>query len=382
MSAGARFRAALVAEQPLQIAGTINAYTALLAERAGFKAIYLSGAGVANASFGLPDLAMTTLNDVCEDIRRIASATDLPLLVDADTGWGSAFMISRTIREMIRAGAAGCHLEDQVAVKRCGHRPGKALVAAEEMSDRLKAAVDGRIDDQFVIMARTDAHAVEGQQAAIDRAAAYVEAGAEMIFAEALTTLEEYRQFTDVIKVPVLANLTEFGKTPLFTTDELAEVGVAMTLYPLSAFRAMSAAALGVYETLKKDGTQQASVVRRQARRPVSGAGAEYGRKIVAAKKKTGGLAGVTAGETHLCTVGKEGAGLTYRGYDIYDLADNACFEEVAYLLLHGSLPTQGVHRDDKSEPRLARFAQDGSGNGTGGRAPDGCITYRCFISR
>jgi methylisocitrate lyase len=266
MSAGARFRAALMAEQPLQIAGTINAYTALLAERAGFKAIYLSGAGVANASFGLPDLAMTTLNDVCEDIRRIASATDLPLLVDADTGWGSAFMISRTIREMIRAGAAGCHLEDQVAVKRCGHRPGKALVAAEEMSDRLKAAVDGRIDDQFVIMARTDAHAVEGQQAAIDRAAAYVEAGADMIFAEALTTLEEYRQFTDVIKVPVLANLTEFGKTPLFRTDELADVGVAMALYPLSAFRAMSAAALSVYETLKKDGTQQAAVDSMQTR--------------------------------------------------------------------------------------------------------------------
>ena len=266
MSAGARFRAALLAEKPLQIAGTINAYTALLAERAGFKAIYLSGAGVANASFGLPDLAMTTLNDVCEDIRRIASATDLPLLVDADTGWGSAFMISRTVREMIWAGAAGCHLEDQVAVKRCGHRPGKALVAVEEMSDRLKAAADGRIDEQFVIMARTDAHAVEGQQAAIDRAAAYVEAGADMIFAEALTTIEEYRQFTGVIKVPVLANLTEFGKTPLFTTDEMADVGVAMTLYPLSAFRAMSAAALGVYETIKTDGTQQAAVGSMQTR--------------------------------------------------------------------------------------------------------------------
>lgn len=266
MSAGARFRAALEAEQPLQIAGTINAYTALLAARAGFKAIYLSGAGVANASFGLPDLAMTTLNDVCEDIRRITSVTDLPLLVDADTGWGSAFMISRTIREMTWAGAAGCHLEDQVAVKRCGHRPGKALVAPEEMSDRLKAAVDGRIDDQFVVMARTDAHAVEGQQAAIDRAAAYVEAGADMIFAEALTTLEEYRQFTEVIKVPVLANLTEFGKTPLFTTDEMAAVCVAMTLYPLSAFRAMSAAALGVYQTLKNEGTQQTVVDKMQTR--------------------------------------------------------------------------------------------------------------------
>ena len=266
MSAGARFRAALEAEKPLQIVGTINAYTAMLAERAGFKAIYLSGAGVANASFGLPDLAMTTLNDVTEDIRRIASATDVPLLVDADTGWGSAFMIARTIREMTWAGAAGCHLEDQVAVKRCGHRPGKALVEPAEMCDRLKAAADGRIDDQFVIMARTDAHAVEGQQAAIDRAAAYVEAGADMIFAEALTTIDEYQQFTDVIKVPVLANLTEFGKTPLFTTTELADVGVAMTLYPLSAFRAMSAAAIKVYETIKSEGTQQAVVDAMQTR--------------------------------------------------------------------------------------------------------------------
>ena len=266
MSAGARFRAALEAEQPLQIAGTINAYTALLAERAGFRAIYLSGAGVANASFGLPDLAMTTLNDVCEDIRRISSATDLPLLVDADTGWGSAFMIGRSIREMTRAGAAACHLEDQVAVKRCGHRPGKALVDTAEMCDRLKAAVDGRGDDDFVIMARTDAHAVEGQQAAIDRAAAYVEAGADAIFAEALTTLDEYRQFTDVIEVPVLANLTEFGKTPLFTTAELRDAGVRMALYPLSAFRAMSAAALQVFETLRRDGTQQAVVDSMQTR--------------------------------------------------------------------------------------------------------------------
>jgi methylisocitrate lyase len=266
MSAGARFRAALEAEQPLQIAGTINAYTALLAERAGFRAIYLSGAGVANASFGLPDLALTTLNDVCEDVRRIASATDLPLLVDADTGWGSAFMIGRTLRELTRAGAAACHLEDQVAVKRCGHRPGKALVDTAEMCDRLKAAVDGRTDDNFVIMARTDAHAVEGQQAAIDRAAAYVEAGADAIFAEALTTLDEYKQFTDVIKVPVLANLTEFGKTPLFTTAQLRGAGVRMALYPLSAFRAMSAAALQVFETLRREGTQAAVVDSMQTR--------------------------------------------------------------------------------------------------------------------
>ena len=262
MSAGARFRAALQVQQPLQIVGTINAFTAMLAERAGHKAIYLSGAGVANASYGLPDLAMTTLNDVCEDVRRISSATDLPLLVDIDTGWGSAFMIGRTIREMTWSGAAAVHLEDQVAVKRCGHRPGKALVEPLEMCDRLKAAVDGRIDDDFVIMARTDAHAVEGQQAAIDRALAYVEAGADMIFAEALTTLEEYEQFTDAVKVPVLANLTEFGKTPLFGTDELAGAGIAMALYPLSAFRAMSRAALNVYETIRKDGTHKASSTR------------------------------------------------------------------------------------------------------------------------
>ena len=266
MSAGVRFRAALETEQPLQIVGTINAFTALLAEKAGFKAIYLSGAGVANASFGLPDLAMTTLNDVCEDARRITSATSVPLLVDADTGWGSAFMIGRTIREMLRAGVAGCHLEDQVAVKRCGHRPGKALVEPGEMCDRIKAAVDARSDDQFVLMARTDAHAVEGQQAALDRAAAYVEAGADMIFAEALTTLDEYRQFTATIDVPVLANLTEFGKTPMFTTDELASVGIRMALYPLSAFRAMSVAALDVYSTLREEGTQSGVIDRMQTR--------------------------------------------------------------------------------------------------------------------
>jgi len=266
MSAGARFRAALEAERPLQIVGTINAFTALLAEKAGFRAIYLSGAGVANASFGLPDLAMTTLNDVCEDIRRIASATDVPLLVDADTGWGSAFMIGRTIREMTWAGAAGCHLEDQVAVKRCGHRPGKALVETEEMCDRIKSAVDGRIDDAFVIMARTDAHAVEGQQAALDRAAAYVEAGADMIFAEALTTLDEYQEFTDNIKAPVLANLTEFGQTPLFTTGELGDVGIGMTLYPLTAFRAMSKTALDVYTDLREKGTQSGVVDQMQTR--------------------------------------------------------------------------------------------------------------------
>jgi methylisocitrate lyase len=265
-SAGERFWQALEAECPLQVVGSINAYSALLAQRAGFRALYLSGAGVANTSFGLPDLAMTTLNDVCEDIRRITYATELPLLVDADTGWGSAFMIGRTVREMTRAGAAGCHIEDQVSIKRCGHRPGKALVEAAEMADRIRAAVDGRTDDTFVIMARTDAHAVEGQQAALERAAAYVEAGADMIFAEALTSLTEYREFTAVIDVPVLANLTEFGQTPLFRIDELADAGVRLALYPLSAARAMAAAADEVYRSIRENGTQRKVVDRMQTR--------------------------------------------------------------------------------------------------------------------
>ena len=255
-SPGLMFRQALAAEQPLQVVGTVNAYTAMLARRAGFRAIYLSGAGVANASFGFPDLAMTTLTDVCEDVRRIAGACDLPLLVDADTGWGDAFMIGRTVRELARSGAAGCHLEDQVSTKRCGHRPGKALVGAGEMVDRIKAAVDARSDGHFVLMARTDAHAVEGQQSALDRAARYVEAGADMVFAEALTTLDEYRQFTSGLPAPVLANLTEFGRTPMFTVDELREAGVAVALYPLTGFRAMSAAALKTFETLRSRGTQ------------------------------------------------------------------------------------------------------------------------------
>lgn len=266
LSAAARFWQALDEERPLQVVGAINAYSALLAQRAGFKALYLSGAGVANTSFGLPDLAMTTLSDVCEDIRRITYITELPLLVDADTGWGSAFMIGRTVREMIRAGAAACHIEDQVSAKRCGHRPGKALVHTLEMVDRVKAAVDSRSDEKFAIMARTDAHAVEGQQAALDRAAHYVEAGADMIFAEALTTLDEYRQFTSMIPVPVLANMTEFGRTPLFTTDELADAGVRLALYPLSASRAMAAAAADVYGTIRKEGTQKAVVDRMQTR--------------------------------------------------------------------------------------------------------------------
>ncbi len=265
-SAAAEFWQALDQERPLQVVGTINAYAALLAKKAGFRAIYLSGAGVANASFGLPDLAMTTLNDVCDDIRRITYVCDLPLLVDADTGWGGAFMIGRTVRQMSFAGAAGCHIEDQVSEKRCGHRPGKALVETGEMCDRLKAAVDGRTDDRFIVMARTDAHAVEGQQAAVDRAQAYVEAGADMIFAEALTTLDEYQQFTAVIDVPVLANLTEFGKTPLFTTEELGGAGIRMALYPLTASRAMAAAANNVYQTLRAEGTQRSLIGTMQTR--------------------------------------------------------------------------------------------------------------------
>lgn len=265
-SAGGKFRQALDQECPLQVVGTVNAYAALLAVNAGFRAIYLSGAGVANYSLGLPDLGLSTLADVCEDIRRITYISDLPLLVDADTGWGSAFMIARTIREMTRAGAAGCHLEDQVSVKRCGHRPGKALVETDEMVDRIKAAVDGRTDEQFVIMARTDAHAVEGLDAALERAAAYVAAGADMIFAEALTTLDEYRRFTMAIEVPVLANLTEFGKTPMFTTRELGDAGVRLALYPLGATRAMALAAEAVYRTIRADGTQKAAIDTMQTR--------------------------------------------------------------------------------------------------------------------
>ena len=265
-SAGARFRSALEAERPLQVVGAVNAYCGLLAERAGFKALYLSGAGVANASFGLPDLGITSLNDVCEDIRRITGATRLPLLVDADTGFGAAFNVQRTVREMIRAGAAGLHIEDQVAAKRCGHRPGKELVDASEMGDRIKSAVDGRTDPEFVIMARTDAHAVEGLPAAVERALKYVEAGADMIFAEALTTLDEYRQFTQAVKVPVLANITEFGKTPLFTVKQLGSAGVRLALYPLSAFRAMSKAAEQVYATIRTVGTQESALASMQTR--------------------------------------------------------------------------------------------------------------------
>jgi methylisocitrate lyase len=265
-SAGGRLRAAMEAEQPLQLAGAVNAYCGLLAERAGFRALYLSGAGVANASFGLPDLAVTTLHDVTEDLRRITGATSLPVLVDADTGWGTALMIARSIRELTRAGAAGCHLEDQVQAKRCGHRPGKLLAPPSEMADRIKAATDARLDEQFLVVARTDAIAVEGLEAAIERAGSYVDAGADAIFAEAASKLEDYRSFARATGAPVLANITEFGKTPLYTVDELRDAGVRLVIYPLSAFRAMSAAALNVYTAIRQEGTQKRVVPAMQTR--------------------------------------------------------------------------------------------------------------------
>ncbi|MEQ8314102.1 MAG: methylisocitrate lyase [Gammaproteobacteria bacterium] len=266
LSPGARFRQALQENNPLQIVGTINAYCAMLAEDAGHKAIYLSGGGVANASYGLPDLGITSLNDVITDVERICNASSLPLLVDIDTGWGGAFNIARTVKAMEKAGAAAVHMEDQVAQKRCGHRPNKAIVSQQEMVDRVKAAADARNDADFVIMARTDALAVEGMESAIERAVACVEAGADAIFPEAITELEQYQEFTKAVSVPVLANITEFGKTPLFNCEELAQVGVAMVLYPLSAFRAMSKAALEVYESIAINGDQKAVLDRMQTR--------------------------------------------------------------------------------------------------------------------
>jgi methylisocitrate lyase len=256
-SAGAKFRAAVKHEKPLQVVGAINAFHARMAERSGYRAIYLSGGGVAAGSLGVPDLGISTLDDVLTDVRRITDATNLPLLVDADTGFGSAFNIARTVKSLIKFGAGAMHIEDQVQAKRCGHRPGKEIVPREEMVDRIKAAVDARTDPAFVIMARTDALAVEGLEAAIDRAAACVEAGADMIFPEAMTELDMYRKFADAVKVPVLANITEFGSTPLFTVEQLRSANVSLVLYPLSAFRAMNQAALNVYRAIRRDGTQQ-----------------------------------------------------------------------------------------------------------------------------
>src|SRR5271156_4121137 len=265
-SPGARLRAAVRSERPLQAVGAITAYTARMAAAVGFKALYLSGGGVAANSLGVPDLGVSTMDDVLTDIRRITDACDLPLLVDADTGWGGAFNIARTVKSFIKFGAAGLHIEDQVQAKRCGHRPGKEIVSKQEMVDRVKSAVDARIDPGFVIMARTDALAVEGIEAALERAVACVEAGADMIFPEAIPTLAMYRRFKAAVKVPILANITEFGQTPLFTRDELGSVGVDIVLYCCSAYRAMNAAALGVYEAIRRDGTQKNVVDRMQTR--------------------------------------------------------------------------------------------------------------------
>ncbi|HTM63201.1 MAG TPA: methylisocitrate lyase [Gammaproteobacteria bacterium] len=262
----AGLRKALAQENPLQIVGTINAYSALLAKRAGYRAIYLSGAGVANASYGMPDLGMTNLEDVAEDVRRITSVCDLPLLVDIDTGWGNAFNIARTIKTMIKSGAAAVHMEDQVQAKRCGHRPKKEIVSTEEMCDRIKAAVDANTSSEFVIMARTDALASEGLEKSIDRIQQYVEAGADMIFFEGVTDIKQYQTAAKQCSVPMLANITEFGMTPLFTRDELKNAGIQLILYPLSAFRAMSAAAVHVYETIRKDGTQKSLLPEMQTR--------------------------------------------------------------------------------------------------------------------
>ena len=266
MSQGKKFRAAMAKEKPLQIPGTINAYTALMAESVGYKAIYLSGGGVANASYGLPDLGMTSLNDVLEDVRRITAATSVPLLVDIDTGWGGAFNIARSIKDMIAAGAAAVHIEDQVAQKRCGHRPNKSIVSVTEMVDRIKAAVDAKTDPDFVVMARTDALAVDGMNAVVDRAGAFAEAGADAIFAEAMTEISMYAPIVKAAGIPVLANLTEFGETPLYTANELAAVDIAMALYPLSAFRAMNKAALNVYQAIRSEGTQTSVVDTMQTR--------------------------------------------------------------------------------------------------------------------
>jgi len=265
-SPGAKLRQAVTTNHPLQVVGAVNAYHAIMAEKTGHQAIYLSGGGVAASSLGTPDLGISTLADVLEDARRITDASNLPLLVDVDVGWGGAFNIARCIREMIRANVAGVHIEDQVMQKRCGHRPNKAIVSSAEMVDRVKAAVDARSDENFVIMARTDALAVEGMDAAIERAQACVAAGADMIFPEAMTELEQYQQFVDAVQVPVLANITEFGATPLFTTEQLASVGVSLVLYPLSAFRAASLAALNVYQHILSDGSQQQVVDSMQTR--------------------------------------------------------------------------------------------------------------------
>ena len=375
LTAGARLRSALEAERPLQLVGTINAYAALLAQRAGFRAIYLSGAGVANASFGLPDLGITSLNDVCEDVRRITGASALPLLVDADTGWGGAFNIARTTRELIRAGAAGMHLEDQVSAKRCGHRPGKALVASAEMCDRIKAAVDARTDPPFVIMARTDAHAVEGQAAALERAQAYVAAGADMIFAEALRTLDEYRQFVARSEGAGAREPHRVRRdAALHACSELAATGVRLALYPLSAFarepRARRRRSTRPSAARARSRASCRSMQTRAELYDVLGYH-DYEKKLDDCSdphmtdnpdfkpKKSVALSGVTAGNTALCTVGRTGNDLHYRGYDILEIAQVCEFEEIAHLLIHEKLPTRAELAAYKTQAaRAARPAR------------------------
>lgn len=354
-SAGLAMRQAIDQENPLQIVGVINAYAAIMAKESGFRCLYLSGAGVANACFGWPDLGMTTLDNLLVEIDRICQAVETPLLVDIDTGWGNALMIRRAIKQIERTGASAVHLEDQVLAKRCGHRTGKQVISAEEMCGKLKAAADARSDQHFVIVARTDAHAIEGLERTAERCIAYEEAGADIHFIEALTTLEEYRYFADRLKKPILANMTEFGKTPLFDKEELAKAGVRIILYPLSAWRAANKATLEVYQTIRNKGTQKDVVSQMQSRSDLycylgylkyeqlmdKEMATMNTTTAAPSPKKEGGLAGVVAGDSAICRVSAQEESLSYRGYDIKDLANHASFEEVAWLLLRGALPTQ-----------------------------------------
>lgn len=394
LSAGSRFRNALAAEKPLQIAGCIHALSAVIAKNTGFQAIYLSGGGVAAASLAVPDIGITTLEDVLTDASRIIAATDLPLLVDADTGFGhttnhgpsGTSSIARTIRLLVKAGVAAVHIEDQVQqTRRCGHLSGKTIVSQQEMVDRIKAAVDARTDTGFVIMARTDALAVEGLQSAIDRACACIEAGADMIFPEAVTSLDDYRKFAAAVPVPILANITEFGKTPLYTVSELAAAQVAMVLYPLSAFRGMNAAAHKIYQTIRREGTQATVIDTMQTRAelydlldyhpdtqtapvvavtpataPVTTSPAVADSATTTPRsKKSVMLSGVVAGNTAICTVGKTGNDLHYRGYDILDIARYCEFEEIAYLLVHEKLPTLAELNAYKAKLKTLRGIPD-----------------------
>ena len=413
LSAGAKFRAALAAEKPLQVVGAINAYVARMAEATGFRALYLSGGGVAANSLGLPDLGISTMDDVLIDIRRITEASTLPLLVDADTGWGGAFNIARTVKSFTKAGAAGMHIEDQVQSKRCGHRPGKEVVPAQEMVDRVKAAVDARTDSTFVIMARSDALASEGLERTIERLVKCVEAGADAIFPEAITELPMYRKVRDAVRVPVLANITEFGKTPLYTREELGDAGVDIVLHCCSAYRAMNLAALKVLEAIRRDGTQKNVVDLMQTRDDLykfldyhayeqkldelfaerGGEGEEMSTPDPQAgkPKKSVALSGVTAGNTALSSVGQTGNDLHYRGYDILEVADTCEFEEIAYLLIHGKLPNTQELAAYKSKlknlrgipaPVRAILEQLATGDSSDGRHAHGRVGARLRAAR